>query len=185
MDESLPAASRNQEVAVSSSRRTGRSSQGAVRAEDVIEAAIEFRVGRGAGPQPSSLLARNDHEAAGLLGDPRTVRVGGHPGQVDPSGLQFDEAQDVQPSQPDGSTMRKSQATIEAAAGAGTPPGRGPSSWRWAQSVTTQCRADRGCRDPDPKGGATRPNARVASARVLRGHMDDQLLYISIDRRPL
>jgi hypothetical protein len=37
-----------------------------------------------------------------LLGDPGAIRVGRHPGQVDPPGVQFDEEQHIQPPQPDG-----------------------------------------------------------------------------------
>jgi hypothetical protein len=37
-----------------------------------------------------------------LLGDPGTIGVGGHAGQVDPAGGLFDEEQHLQPPQPDG-----------------------------------------------------------------------------------
>jgi hypothetical protein len=35
-----------------------------------------------------------------LLSDPRAVRVGSDSGEVDPSGVEFDEQQHLQPSQP-------------------------------------------------------------------------------------
>ena len=49
----------------------------------------------------SSPLAQHQQEVAGLLGDPGGVGVGGHPGQVDPAGVQFDEEQHIQPAQQD------------------------------------------------------------------------------------
>jgi hypothetical protein len=48
------------------------------------------------------LLAEFQQEVAGLLGDPDTVGVGGNAGQVDAPGVQFDEEQHIEPSQPDG-----------------------------------------------------------------------------------
>jgi hypothetical protein len=52
--------------------------------------------------ESSSLLAEFQQQVAGLLGDPGAVGVGGHAGQVHASGVQLDEAQHIQPSQPDG-----------------------------------------------------------------------------------
>jgi hypothetical protein len=46
-----------------------------------------------------ALLAEHQEQVAGLLGDPGGVGIGGHPGQVDPTGAQFDEEQHVQPAQ--------------------------------------------------------------------------------------
>jgi hypothetical protein len=48
-------------------------------------------------------------------GDPGAIWVGGHSGEVDASGVQFDEEQHVQPRSYTVSTVKKSQATISAA----------------------------------------------------------------------
>jgi hypothetical protein len=76
---------------------------GALRAEHVIEAAAELRiaVAQEEAHAPSPLL-HCKQQVASLLGDPGTVGVGGHPGQVDSPGVQFEEEQRVQASQPDG-----------------------------------------------------------------------------------
>jgi hypothetical protein len=44
-------------------------------------------------------LAQYQQQVAGLLGDPAAIRMGGHPGQVDPPGLQLNEEQHIQPPQ--------------------------------------------------------------------------------------
>src|SRR6266545_8189789 len=67
---------------------------GRIRREDVVEPAGELRVP--VAPQeaePASLLLQHHEEVAGLLGDPGTVGVGGHPGQVAPASFQLDEEQ--------------------------------------------------------------------------------------------
>jgi hypothetical protein len=48
---------------------------------------------------PSPAFLQRQQQVAGLLGQPRRRRVGGHPGQVDPTGIQLDEEQHVQPAQ--------------------------------------------------------------------------------------
>jgi hypothetical protein len=66
---------------------------GALRAEDVVEPAAEFRVAVAEQEaKPTSPLAQDHEEVASLLGHPDAVGVGGDPGQVDPPGVQFDEA---------------------------------------------------------------------------------------------
>ena len=68
----------------------------AFRAEYVVEAASELRVAvteQEAHPSPS--LFQHQEEVAGLLGDSAAVGVGGHPGQVDPPGVVFDDEQHV------------------------------------------------------------------------------------------
>jgi len=54
--------------------------------------------------QLPALLTQHKQQVAGLLGDPAAVRVGGHPGHVDPPGIQLDKEQHIQPPQPDGVT---------------------------------------------------------------------------------
>ena len=75
---------------------------GSLRAEHIAEPAAELRVvvtHDEACPPPS--FSQDQQQVAGLLGDPAAVGIGGHPGQVDPPGVQFDEEQHVQPPQPD------------------------------------------------------------------------------------
>ncbi len=87
-----------------------------LRPEHVIEPAAELRVPiADEEAHPPSLFSQHQQQVSGLLGDPGAIRVGGHPGQVDPPGVQLDEEQYVQPSQPDRIHGEKSQATIPAA----------------------------------------------------------------------
>ena len=41
--------------------------------------------------------SQDKQQVAGLLGDPQTAGISGDPGQVDPSAVQLDEEQHVQP----------------------------------------------------------------------------------------
>jgi hypothetical protein len=96
---------------------------GALGAEQIIEGAGELRVPvaqREA--QPPSSFAKHQQEVAGLLGDPGAIWVGGHSGEVDASGVHFDEEQHVQPPQPhrvDGEAGRRPRSRRPA--GARTP----------------------------------------------------------------
>jgi hypothetical protein len=75
---------------------------GTLGAEHVVKAVGELRVMvADKEAQLPSLLAQRQQEVAGLLGDPAAVWVGGHAGEMDPSGVQFDEEQYLQPLQPD------------------------------------------------------------------------------------
>jgi hypothetical protein len=70
-------------------------------AEHLVEAAGELRVPIAEQEaHPPALVPQHQQEVPGLLGDPATVGVGGHAGEVDPATVQFDEAQHVQPPQP-------------------------------------------------------------------------------------
>ena len=71
---------------------------GALRAEYVVEPTAErpVTVADEEAHRPA-LLAEHRERVAGLLGDPGGVGVGGHPGQVDPTGAQFDEEPHIQP----------------------------------------------------------------------------------------
>jgi len=75
----------------------------ALRPELRIEAAAELGVPvaqhKAYLPAP---LAKHQQQVAGLLGDPAAGGVGGHPGQVDPAGVELDQEQHVQPTQPHG-----------------------------------------------------------------------------------
>jgi hypothetical protein len=70
---------------------------GGRRTEHVVEPATELRVTiADEEAHPASSFPEHQWQVAGLLGDPGGVGVGGHPGQVDPAGVQFDEEQHLQ-----------------------------------------------------------------------------------------
>jgi hypothetical protein len=74
----------------------------ALRPEHVVEGARELRVAVAQDEaQPPFSFAEHHRQVASLLGDPTGVGGGGHPGQVDPAGVQLDKAQHIQPLQPD------------------------------------------------------------------------------------
>jgi hypothetical protein len=116
---------------------------GALGAEHVVEPATELRVAvaEHKAQSLSSIRCRQE-KVAGLLGDPGTIRVGRHAGQVDPAGGQFDEEQHIQPPQADG-IDREEVAGEDAGCllAQERPPGRGCRSWRRVQSMTAQRRA--------------------------------------------
>jgi hypothetical protein len=75
---------------------------GALRPEHLVEPAAELRVTiTNKDADPASSFLEDKQQVAGLLGDPQTVGISGDPGQVDPSAVQLDEEQHVQPLQPD------------------------------------------------------------------------------------
>jgi len=118
----------------------------ALRPEHRIEAAAELGipVAQHEAYLPAP-FAKHQQQVPCLLGDPGAVGVGGHPGQVDPAGVEFYEEQYVQPAQPH---------RIDGEEVAGDDPGgllaqeRPPRRGRWprcrVQPVTLQRRADRG-----------------------------------------
>jgi hypothetical protein len=63
--------------------------------------AVELRIPI-ADEEPQPPIPKHQQQVAGLLGNPSPVRVGGHAGQVNPSSIQFDEEQHLQPSEPVG-----------------------------------------------------------------------------------
>jgi hypothetical protein len=76
---------------------------GTLRGEQVVEASTELRVPVAEQEAHlSSPLTQHQQQVAGLLGDPGTVRMGGHAGQMHTSRVQFDEEQHIEPPQPDG-----------------------------------------------------------------------------------
>jgi hypothetical protein len=126
-------------------------------------------------------------QVAGLLGDPGTIGVGRHTGQVDPASGQFDEEQHLQPPQPDG-VDREEVAGEDAGrlAGAGTPARSWSSAAGGIEPMATQRGADRGCRDRYAEPEQLALDALVAPARVLPGQADDQLLQLLVQwRRPV
>jgi hypothetical protein len=93
----------------------------------------------------SSLLAQDQQQVAGLLGNPRAVGVGGHAGQVDASGVELDEEQHVEPLQPD--RVDGEEVTRHDSGGLlaeERPPGRGGAARGWVEPVAAERRADRG-----------------------------------------
>jgi hypothetical protein len=98
--------------------------------------------------EPGSLLLQHQQQVTSLLGDPGGVGVGGHSGQVDPPGVQFDEEQHIQPPQRGGVdgeevARRDSRGLL---AEERSPSGGGPPRCR-IQAVAVQRGADRGGRD--------------------------------------
>ena len=88
-------------------------------------------------PYPPALVPQHQQQVPGLLGDPAAVGVGGHAGQVDPPGVQFDEEQHVQPPQPhrlDGEEVAGDDPggllAQERPPGASARRGAGSSPWR-------------------------------------------------------
>jgi hypothetical protein len=81
----------------------GQDDLGALGPEEIIECPAELGVPIAQQePDSSSLLAEFQQQVPGLLGDPGAVGIGGHAGQVDAAGVQFDEEQHVQPFEPHG-----------------------------------------------------------------------------------
>jgi hypothetical protein len=129
-------------------------------------------------------LPEPEQQVAGLLGNPGAVRVGGHTAQMDMSGVEFDEEQHVQPSQPDAIDGEETQATIPAAC------------WRrntrqvlairrcWVEPAAAQRRSDCGCRDPNSQALPLSFDALVAPGGVLPGQTDEQLLHLRAQRWP-
>ena len=117
-----------------------------LRAEHIVECAAELRVAvvdKEAQPSPS--FSEHQQEVSGLLGDPGTVRVGAHAGQVDPSGVQFDEEQHVQSAQSDG--IDGEEVAGDDAGGLlaqERPPRDGVRPRRGVQPVAPQRSTDRG-----------------------------------------
>jgi hypothetical protein len=127
--------------------------------------------------EPGSLLLQHQQQVTSLLGDPGGVGVGGHSGQVDPPGVQFDEEQHIQPPQRGGVdgeevARRDSRGLL---AEERSPSGGGPPRCR-IQAVAVQRGADRGGRDSHAEVHQFALDALVAPARVLCGEADDQLL---------
>jgi hypothetical protein len=164
---------------------------GPVRAEHIIKATGELRVTVAEHKaQSSPSLVEYQEQVPGLLGDPGTIRVGRHPGQVDPPGVQFDEEQHLQPPQPDGfdgeaGRRRRSLQPAGTATparlcspAAGQDRARGGGVWRGSRLLRRACRGVGvllGCAGR-PSGGSPWPGGRSAVAsprRVRDGLVDD------------
>jgi len=133
----------------------------------------------------SSPLVQHQQQVAGLLRDPAAVGVGGHPGEMDPAGVEFHEAQHLQPWQPhrlhDEEVARDHPGGLLAEerlpAAARTPRCR-------VESVTAKRCADRGCRHAHTKAEQLALDALVAPARVLASEADDQVVDVAVQLRP-
>jgi hypothetical protein len=98
----------------------GRASS-ALRPEHVVEGAREPRVAVAQDKRSRrSRSPSTTQQVAGPPGDSTAVGVGGHPGQMDPAGVQFNEQQHLQPPQPDrvdGEAGRRPRSRPSAGAG--------------------------------------------------------------------
>jgi len=115
--------------------------------------------------------------------NPTAVRVGGHAGQVDPPGAHFDEAQHLQPVQPD--RVHGEEVAGDDPGGLlaqERPPGGGHPPWRGIQPVPTQDGADGSGGDLDAEALECPLDPLVAPARVLPGQTDDQRLHVIVQR---
>jgi hypothetical protein len=76
---------------------------GVLRPDHVVEGAAELCVTiANKDADPASSFPQDSQQVAGLVGDPDGVGVGSKAGQVNPSDVQLEEEQHVQPPQPDG-----------------------------------------------------------------------------------
>jgi hypothetical protein len=106
-------------------------------ARNLVEGTAELRIPvaeQEAHPSPAFL--QRQQKVPGLLGDPGAVGVGGHPAEVHPAGVQFDEEQHVEPFEPHG---------VDAEEVAGEDPG----------GLLTQQRSPRRARAPRGRVEAT------------------------------
>jgi len=111
-----------------------------LRAEHVVEAAGELCVVvADKEAHLSSSLPEHQQQVAGLLGDPAAVGVGGRPTQMNPTGVQFDEEQHVEPSQPHRfhgeKVARDDPGSLLAQE---RPPGAARPSWRRVEPVAAE-----------------------------------------------
>jgi hypothetical protein len=89
---------------------------GVLRAEPVVNPAAELRVTiANKDADPASSFLKDTQQVAGRLGDPPTVGTSGGPGQVDPAGVQLDQAQHYSRRSQTVSTVKQSPAMILAA----------------------------------------------------------------------
>jgi hypothetical protein len=133
----------------------------------------------------SSPLPEHQQQVAGLLGDPGTVRVGGHPGEMDPSGVQFDEEQHVEPPEPHGVDGEEVAGHDPGGLLAQErPPGAVCTSWRRVEPVAAKRGTDRGGRDPNSQVQQLSLDPLIAPPGVLLCETDDQLLHLLVQRWP-
>jgi hypothetical protein len=88
---------------------------GTDRAPAVIQGPGELAVVVAEQEPEAGLLIKRAKQIPGLLGDPVAGGVDGATSEVDSSGVQLNEAQDIQPLQQQVSTVRKAQARMPAA----------------------------------------------------------------------
>jgi hypothetical protein len=119
------------------------------RSEHVIESAPELRIPiANKEAQPASSLFMTSNRLR-LLDDPCAFGIGGHAAHVNPPGVQLDEEQHLQPSQPDGVDGEAGRRPrFRRLAGEGTPARCCSPPRCRVEPVAAQRRADRGRRDP-------------------------------------
>ena len=157
----------------------------ALGAEHVVEPAAELRVTIAKKkPHPASSFLQLQQQVVRLPGDPASVGIGSHPGQVHPPSAQLDEAQRVQPPQPDGADGEEVTSNDPGGLPAQEcPPGGGRWPRRRVQPVAAYRGADRGRRHARAKPEQLALDALVAPARVLPGQADDKLLQLLVGWR--
>ena len=124
------------------------------------------RRGRAGQSALSFPLAQDQQQVAGLLSDPRAIRVGSDSGEVDPAGIQLDEQQHIQPSQPhrvDGEEVAGHDASGLLAQERRPALARPPR--RRVQPMAAERRSDRRGRDPHAKPEELALDALVAPPR--------------------
>jgi len=114
------------------------------RAEDGIEGLGEFRVPvADQEAESADLITEVPQEVPGGLGGPGCGRVRGHPEEMDPSGADFHDEQDVEAAQPDG--LQGEEVGGQQAGGLSAQEGKPPgvaTLWRWPESSGGQNPAD-------------------------------------------
>src|SRR4029450_104176 len=152
--------------------------------EEIVESSAELGVPIAENiVHAASLLAQHQQQIPRLLGDPGAIGVGGDPGQVNPSGVQFDEEQHVQPFEPHG--VDGEEVAGEDPGGLLTqkrPPGRTRAPRGRVEAVAAQRFADRGGRDLYAEVEQLTLDPLVAPGGVLGGQTDDQLLDLRVER---
>jgi hypothetical protein len=117
-----------------------------------------WRPDRRAATTPAGRGPQHPQQVPGRLGDPATVGVGGHAGEVDPAAVQFDEAPHLQPPQPHrrhgepgrrrGSQRLGGPATPARCRRLAGVPGCAHGGQAWHRSRSPR---------PQPRGAAVRP----------------------------
>ena len=125
-----------------------------------------------------------DRQVPCLLGHPGTVRVGGHPCEMDAPRAVLDPEQHIQRSQPDrlhgkevaGHDPLRLRAEKLAPRGATSPRCR-------AKLMPSEERPDRGRTDPDPELAQLALDPHAAPARILPRQPQHQLPKLRVERR--
>ena len=133
---------------------------------------------------PDALEDVVDGQVPGLLGDPAAVRVGGGAGEVDAAAGVFDEEQDGEAAQDRVDGEEVAGADVVGLVGEELAPGRAVTSRRWSLPGLAEDAAD-GCGgDAVADLSELAADPVVASAWVLAGEAEDQVVGGVVDRWP-